>query len=240
MKSETRAKQKTEKFKQELENRANEFELKERELLASLRELQNENKKLEIRLDEVTAENTQLKEQYREKDIAYCRAIEKIAELEESIQKVMRYQWNLVLTFFSQLLGDNRELAIEIVTKEKDYKQELEIVKKEAENQLRFYQNTKLSNLSTVKMLQQDKENLDAYPQRDTSYVERSPFRENRSFTSKDPRTTNTQKMTGISKMLSKKNQSTKKKYPQRTSPAKREKDTVEQDTTLIDDAGEK
>lgn len=89
MKSETRAKQRTEKFKKQLDAQAADFEAKEAEMLRTIKELQAELQRTDIRLEEMIAENTQLKEQYKEKDVAYCTAVSKIADLEEAIDKVI-------------------------------------------------------------------------------------------------------------------------------------------------------
>lgn len=118
---------------------------------------------------------------------------------------------------------------------------EIDLVKKEAENQLRFYQNTKSSNHSTARVLQ-DKENVEF------STVGDSPMRlQDRGLqTHRDsrmmtptPSKTNTQKMTRLSRTLTKKDQSTKKKYSSKetprkaSSPAKRTIGTLETEPDL-------
>ena len=94
MKSESRAKQRTEKFKQQLEAQTFDFEAREKDILNRNKELQIEIQRVEYRLDEVLSENQLLKEQYKEKDIAYCNALTKVTDLEEAIDRV-NYKMNL-------------------------------------------------------------------------------------------------------------------------------------------------
>ena len=148
-------------------------------------------------------------------------------------------------------MTDNKELAKEIVQKEDSHKIEIEFLKKEVENQLRFYQITKASNLVTGRVLQ-DKENYEFATEGDSPMrlqdKHLQAFRTYNASTT-TPSKLNTQRRAGLSKTLKTKDQSTKKKYggkgsPRKrtVSPSKRTKDTLEtdQDVGALEEETEK
>jgi len=88
-KSETRAKNKTQKLKDEMTVISQEFSQREQELLEKIEELECERYKMELRLEENDKLVLALEERFTLKDQEYLVAMQRVSALEEENQRVI-------------------------------------------------------------------------------------------------------------------------------------------------------
>ena len=88
-KSETRAKNKTQKLKDEMTVISQEFSQREQELLEKIEELEGERYKMELRLEENDKLVLALEERFTLKDQEYLVAMQRVSALEEENQRVI-------------------------------------------------------------------------------------------------------------------------------------------------------
>ncbi len=156
-KSETRAKTKTLKLQDEMSKLNQEWVLREQDLLARIQELEGDNVKMEMRMDENDTEAFHLKEQYKLKDKEYLNAMETISQFETENQ---------------DLVHRIEELVQEKENLENYYSRELRMVKKEAENNIKYYKN--LTKGFTLGAEYKGKENEFDLPESQIYYQEQS------------------------------------------------------------------
>ena len=87
-KSETRAKNKTQKLKDEISTISQEFDQREQQLFNKIEELEGDKFKMELRLAENDKIVLELEHKNTEKDQEFLAAMEKISNLEDENQKV--------------------------------------------------------------------------------------------------------------------------------------------------------